>query len=83
MDTPTATRKLVISNYLAGLTQLNISEHLKVPKSTVCDIIDKFRRSGDVSCSRRGKCGRRRNLTVRDDRLLTRASSANPHATAR
>jgi transposase len=83
MDTPNELRALIIKKYLDNESQKVISNQLKVSRSTVCDIIKKFRHTGEMKPNRQGKCGRHRILTIRDDRLLARASSEHPQATPR
>ena len=60
-----------------------ISDELKIPRSTLCDIIKKFLQTGEVKTNRQRKCGCKRILTTRDDRLLARAGSKQPQATPR
>lgn len=83
MDTPLSIRQLIIAKYQENIPQIIISQQLNVPKSTVNDILKKFRQGGAEGPSRRGKCGRTRVFTVKDDRRLALASSKHPQATAR
>ena len=82
MDTPTALRSLVIEKYLLNMSQRSITSELNIPKSTVNDIIQSFRRTNEEGQNRLGKCGRERILSSRDDRFLSRASEQQPRATA-
>lgn len=83
MDLPQAIRQLIIDYHCDGVSCRRISEILKRPKSTVIDIVRKFKDTGSVEPMRVGRCGRLRMLSVRDDRAISRASVADPHLTAR
>lgn len=83
MDTPTLIRERIIAKYTENVPQTVISRELSVPKATVCNIIKKFRETASIEPSRRGRCGRRRLLTTRDVRMLSRASIQRPQATSR
>jgi transposase len=59
MDTPSVLRDLIIKKYLEGLRQVQIASQLKIPTSTISDIIAKYRKSGSAAALCKGKCGRR------------------------
>lgn len=82
MDTSLVVRKLVIQKYLQKLTQSDIAQQLNVCQSTVSRLISRYKSSGTLTALRKGKCGRKRLLSARTDRLLARASKKNPRATA-
>lgn len=82
MYTPVPLRRLIVSKYKEGWKQKRISMELHVPKSTVFDIIQRYRLTGEMG-THRDRCRGHRILSARDDRLLKRASDANPLATAR
>ena len=82
MDTSLAVRKLVIEKSLQGLTQSEIAQQLNLCQSTVSRLIARYKSSGTLTPLRKGKCGRKRLLSARTDRLLARASKKNPRATA-
>lgn len=83
MDIPANLCDLVISKMEVGLSQRRIAQDLEMPQSTVSSIIQRFRRTGKAIQDRHGKCGRKKVLTVRDERLISRASQQNPRATAK
>jgi transposase len=82
MDTPVVVRRLIVLKYEEGHTQKRISQELHVPTSTVFDIIKRYRLTGDTA-THQDRCRGHRVISTRDDRLLKRASDANPQATAR
>ncbi len=82
IDTSLAVRKLVIEKSLQGLTQSEIAQQLNLCQSTVSRLIARYKSSGTLTPLRKGKCGRKRLLSARTDRLLARASKKNPRATA-
>jgi transposase len=83
MDLPQAVRQLIIEYHCDGVNCRRIAELLKRPKSTVIDIVRKYKDTGSLQSERVGRCGRPRLLSVRDERALARASVADPHLTAR
>lgn len=82
MDTPPSVRQLIIQLFHEGKTQMDISKLVKVNQSTVSRIIRRFTTTGNAGPTRTGKCGRKRLLSSRTDRLLARQSVINPKATA-
>lgn len=84
MDTPQAMRDLIVAYHKnKELSWRQIAVRVKRPKSTVSNILRKYCQTGSSQATRKGKCGRRPLLTIQDERALTRASKANPNATAR
>ena len=83
MDTAPQVCNSIIQRMQAGLTQRQIASELNLAQSTVSSIILRFRRTGQATQNRKGKCGRKKLLTPRDERSIARASQANPRATAR
>lgn len=79
MDTSLAIRQLVLNKRQCGKTIRAISEEVSLPKSTVSDIIC----TGRIESRRKGKCGRKKKLTNRGERMLARTSSAKPLLSAR
>ena len=75
---------MIIAHYETGeLACRQIAALLKVTKSTVFNILKKFRETGSSHATRSGRCGRRPLLTARDERALIRASKTCPTSTAR
>ena len=68
-------RKAIIYKYLKNVLQVVISRELDVPAATVNRIVSRFKCTGHTLAFWQGKCGRRRVLSLRDERLLSRASS--------
>ena len=79
-ETPSNIRQLIIEKHNDHLSQVVISQHLNVPRSTVSDIIRRYRETG--SSDRFSRSGRQAALTVKTTRRLARASQKNPRATA-
>lgn len=79
MDTTPQIKRLVLQKHREGMSLRSISSDLHMPKSTVHDII----RRNTTESHRIGRCGRRRILSVADERLLARCSSRDPRMTAR
>ena len=72
---------LVCTNIL-NLTKKNIAESLGMSRATVCRIIKQFNATGSVTPQRKGKCGRKRNTSPRDDTLILRESKKNLRKTS-
>ena len=51
-------------------------------RATVSRIIKQFNATGSVTPQRKGKCGRKRNTSPRDDALILRESKKNPRKTS-
>jgi transposase len=84
MDIPQPIRDLVIQRHLSGQQSWRqIAVNMGLPKSTVSNILRRYEQSGLQGTQRIGRCGRKRALTERDEKRLTRASQLNPRATAR
>lgn len=83
MDIPVEIRRLIITHHQDGKSIRAIAEIVHLNKSTVYDIVQLFKDTGDVLPRRAGRCGRHRILTGHDERALARASVTNPHLTAR
>lgn len=83
MDIPLSVRKLVIDKFHQNIPQVTISNQLSISTSSVNNIISHYRRTGRIESTRAGRCGRKRFFTTRDDRMLARASTSHPQATAR
>ena len=56
-----------------------IGRELGVPKSTVGRIV---KRSNDVTIKRRGRCGRKRKTTARDDQMIIKESIKDSRKTS-
>src|SRR5438093_1353487 len=82
MDIPKNIRDIIIQKHRSGESVRQISAEVLVVKSTVHDVISAFCSRGTTSSNRRGRCGRKRTLSVQDERLLQRESLRNPQSTA-
>ena len=69
----------IIGKYKENCSVRNISEQLNVPRSTVHDIISKFRKDGTVF--NRLRTGRPRKVDVRTTRRIVRQVHENPRIT--
>jgi transposase len=84
MDTPQTLRNVIVAHHQEGLLSWRqIASLLKVPKSTVSNILRGYCKTGSVGVKRIGKCGRKSLLSPQDERALARASKADPLATPR
>lgn len=83
MPVPQNICNLIIDLHNKGLPVRAIGQRLNVPKSTVQNIIQRQITQGSTLTRYRGRCGRPRRLSKRDERALARASVTNPLATAR
>ena len=81
-DTTPRKRASVITLYKhSELNQKNIAKALEMSRATVCRIIKQFNATGSVTLQRKGKCGRKRFTSPRDDALILRESKRNPRKT--
>jgi transposase len=83
MDVPLDIRTLIVSHHNEGHSGRKIAEMVNLAPETVRNIIRRYRKSGSIQANRVGRCGRPRMLSLRDERMLARASIANPKLTAR
>lgn len=83
MDTPINIRRLIIQHFLKGWTYRRISEATNVPRSTVSDIINNYRRTGSPTTRRHGRSATNSRITTRDDHRIRQISTADPQLTAR
>lgn len=83
MDVPQDVRNLLVAHHEAGHSWRRIAEMVNMPKSTVSNILRRYRETGSAQAMRVGRCGRPRSLSERDERALARASTVNPKLTAR
>ena len=83
MDVPVEIRRLIVNYHMEGMSCRKIAETLHRPKSTVIDIVRRYKEGGIIQTLRVGRCGRPSLLSYRDERALVRESVANPRLTAR
>jgi transposase len=83
MPVPTNVCDLILAHHNDGETIRAISQQLHLPKSTVYDVIKRNKTRGSTLLRYRGRCGRPRRLSEREERCLKRASVVNPLSTAR
>jgi transposase len=83
MDTPRNLRELMVNLHNEGESWRRIATVLHQPKSTVSNILRRYKQTGSIENRRSGRCGRHRKLSLRDERALARGSVANPSSTAR
>ena len=83
IDISIATRERIVALHLhTSKTQCKIGVAVKVPQMTVCRIIKLFEETGSVQPRRKGKCGRKRSTTDRDNKIILSTSLMNLHLTA-
>ena len=56
----------------------NISKKIGVPQTSVSRIIRQYQTTGSVSPKRKGKCGRKRKITSKDDAYILKKSKQDP-----
>ena len=84
MDTPLSVREIIFQHYQTSqYTQQQIADMVHCPRSTVRDIIHHFQSTNILDIQRKGRCGRKKLLSIRDERAIVRRSIANPRLTAR
>src|SRR5215469_11361646 len=66
----------------SGLGIRQISEKMKVAKSTIGDILKRKKDTGESSTLRRGRCGRKRMTTPHNDKVIIRNSIKDPKKTS-
>lgn len=76
-----AIRYEIIEKFQAGIKQKVIAEILKIPTSTVCDIIKKFKSGKSVEADHFG--GRPRKTTIKTDRRIKNFVLKDPFATSK
>jgi len=72
--TPSKRSRIVTLSECAGMSVRKIAEEYGVHYSTVSRIRKAHQETGSFSPRRKGKCGRKRKTTKRDDRNLLRKS---------
>ena len=76
--TPKKRASIVALRKHSALSIRQISEKMKIAKSTVGDILKRDEDTGEPSTLRRGKCGRKRKTTPHDDKVIIRNSVKDP-----
>ena len=56
----------------------DISKKIGVPQTSVSRIITQYQTTGSVSPKRKGKCGRKRKTTAKDDAYILKKSKQDP-----
>ena len=80
--TPRKRAKVVALGKHAAMTVRQIGDALDIGKSTVARIINENIKTGHCNTKRRGKCGRKRKTTARDDSFVIRNSVIDPKKTS-
>ena len=80
--TPRKRAKIVALSKHAKKSVREIGKELGIPKSTVGRIVKRSNDNDDVTVKRRGRCGRKRKTTARDDQMIIRNSVKNPRKTS-
>ena len=79
-ETDIVLRTRIITLFEEGYSQREISEKVDCPKSTVGDIIKKYKDTGSIY-SKEGR-GRKRKTTKREDRLIVNTAKKNRRLSA-
>ena len=80
--TPRKRSKVIALKENTEMTVRDISMATGLSRSSVSRLILAHKRLGTVSPRRKGKCGRKRKTTVRDDMMLLRNSKKDPRKTS-
>lgn len=80
--TPRKRSKIVTLSEIEGKSLRNIASQCDVSVASVSRIVKAYREKGSFSPQRKGKCGRKRKTTQRDDKMLLRISVKNPKLTS-
>ena len=81
--TPRKRTSIIALRKHTGLSIRNISEKLAIPKSTVGDIVERAKDTGEPRTLRHGRCGRKRKTTLQDVKIMIRNSVKNPKKTSK
>lgn len=80
--TPKKRSKIVTLSEHSSMTQRDIAMVCKVSLGAVNKIIKQYKETGSLSPQCKGKCGRKRKTTCRDDSFLLRKSKEDPRLTS-
>jgi len=80
--TPRKRAKIVTLHEHTGMSQRKIAETVGVSQGSVSSILKQKKETRNVEIKRKGKCGRKRKTSKRDDMILMRNSKANPRKTS-
>lgn len=79
---PKKRTKIVTLSEHTSMTQRDIAKECCVSLGAVNKILKKKRETGTIEVNRKGKCGRKRKTTARDEVFLIRESRLNPRKTS-
>ena len=83
MDTPQGKRSSIVAmKENTSMSIRSIAAALQVPKSTVSNVINQYKKTGSIETKRKGKCGRKKKTSPRDDAFLLRESIKYPKKTS-
>ena len=82
-DTSVKTRATILALHSeCGMPSRDIASKVKVSQMTVLRVIKRFEDTGSMSPKRKGKCGRKRKTSKREDAFLLRQSKFDPKKTS-
>ena len=79
---PRKRSKIITLHQFTSMTQRSIAAEVGVNQSSVCRIIARHVKSGKMSPTRKGKCGRKKKLTKREERMLLSENRQRPFMTS-
>lgn len=80
--TPRKRTKIVTLSEHTSMTQRDIAKRCNVSVGAVNKILKQKRDTGTIEVNRKGRCGRKRKTTARDEAFLIRESKLNPRKTS-
>lgn len=80
--TPRKREKIITLSEHTSMTQRDIASECSVSLGVVNKLIKQKRETGSVEVQRKGKCGRKRKTTSRDESFILRNSKLNPKKTS-
>ena len=80
--TPRKSAKIVTLRDHTTMSQRKIAESVGVSFGSVSSILKQKREAENVEVQRKGRCGKKRKITKRDDLILLRNSKINPRKTS-
>lgn len=75
-------RNLVLQKYSSGDSYRKISSELNISLGVICKIVKQYKVCGDVA-NHLSNCGRRKRLSIREQRILLLEVRKNPSATSK
>ena len=79
---PRKRSRIVTLHQFTTMSQRSIAAEVGINQSSVCRIVAHLKKSGKLSPTRKGKCGRKRKMTKREERMLLSENKRRPFMTS-